>query len=406
MSQEKRIYLDYAATTPVDPEVLLAMQPYWSEKFGNAGSLHKAGQEAMKAVDDARAILKDFVGAKAQREIIFTGSATEANNIAIQGVLERFAFQHGKKVHAITTMIEHSSVLEPFKNMEARGIADVTYLTPDTEGIISPKQIRASLRPETVLVSIGYANNEIGVMQQISEIGEVIRSFRELGIKNQELGNKKSMIHNSKFMIPYFHTDAVQAAQFLEMNADTLGVDLMTFSAHKLYGPKGVGSLYIRNGVELAPLMYGGGQEYDIRPSTHNVPLIAGFGRAIELLQQNKISEKIKTLRDYCLEKIFTINPRAELNGSKGKRLPNNIHVSLPGTDAQTLLIGLSEKGICISSGAACSSRAQKPSHVIQAIGKSEADARSSIRITLGKETTKEEIDYFIETLSHVLYNK
>ncbi|MBI4114588.1 MAG: cysteine desulfurase [Candidatus Niyogibacteria bacterium] len=389
MKQMRRIYLDYASTTPVDPEVVLAMEPYWNKTFGNAGSIHACGQEGMKAVDDAREVLKNFLGASALREIIFTGSATEANNIALQGVIQRFAFRNGKKTHAITTVIEHPSVLEPLRKMEVKGLVDITYIRPSRDGIVDPEEIRKALRPETVLVSVGYANNEIGVIQPISEISKIIRDFS-----------------NGISKLPYFHTDSAQAAQYLDMNVENLGIDLMTISAHKIYGPKGIGGLFMRGGIELEPLLYGGGQEYGIRPSTQNVPLIVGFARAIEILtpkEGNAWNDMAKKLQAYALEKIQDIHPAVEVNGSLEHRLPHNLNICFPGKEAELLLIGLSEKGICVSSGAACSSRSQKPSHVIQGIGKTERDARSSLRITLGRTTTKNDIDRFIDSLQELL---
>lgn len=407
MSQEKRqeIYLDYAATTPVDPEVLLAMEPYWGVKFGNPGSIHRAGQEALKAVDDARQTLKDFLGAKALREIIFTGSATEANNLAIN--LVKSDLTNDVKPHVITTAIEHESVLEPIRALEKRGMIQATYLTPDKEGLISPVTVYDALRPETVLVSIGYANNEIGVIQDISHIAKIIQEWKNAKMTNDELRVlQKSIPHNSKFVPPVFHTDAAQATQFLDMNVDRLGVDMMTLSGHKIYGPKGIGALYVRDGVPLTPLVYGGGQEYGIRSGTENVPFIAGFAKAIELVEREdyKIySKEIKKLRNYIAEKIKEIFPPSFINGSIEHRLPNNINICFPNTSSEILLIGLSERGVYVSTGAACSARAQKPSHVLRAIGRSEKDARSSIRVTLGKYTKKKEIDFFIKALVEII---
>ncbi|MDP2676708.1 MAG: cysteine desulfurase family protein [bacterium] len=428
MSQDKLVYLDYAATTPVDSEVVRVMEPYWQDTFGNAESIHKHGQEAMKAIDDAREIIKNFLGASALREIIFTGSATEANNIAIQGTVSRFAFQNGKKVHIITSAIEHSSVLKPFQYMEAKGLADVSYIQPDSNGVIDPQKIKEALRPNTVLVSIGYANNEIGTIQDIPTIGEIIRDDRESRIKNpavapasprlrraskalagkQESENKKSGIHNSKFMIPYFHTDAVQATQFLEMDVNKLNADLVTFSAHKVYGPKGVGVLYIRDGVGIEPLMHGGKQEYGIRPGTLNVSLIVGCARAIELAfeKRQENTKKIFELRNYAIQRIQQVAPYAQINGSLEQRTPNNINVCFRGEDGQSLLIGLSEKGVCVSLGTACAARAGQASHVIQALGKTKEDARASIRISLGKHTEKKDIDFFIDALHPLLHNR
>ncbi|PIR69515.1 MAG: cysteine desulfurase NifS [Candidatus Niyogibacteria bacterium CG10_big_fil_rev_8_21_14_0_10_46_36] len=391
MSQEKLVYLDYAATTPVDPEVIHAMEPYWAENFGNPGSVHKHGQAAVKAVDNARERVKECIGAHALREVIFTGSATEANNLAIQGVISRFAFRDGKKVHVITSTIEHPSILEPYKYAEAKGLADVTFVRPDSEGRIAPEDIKKEFRPDTVLVSVGYANNEIGVVQPISEIAKIVKEFR---------GPKKT---------PYIHTDAVQAVQFLDTHVERLGVDLMTMSAHKIYGPKGVGALYIRDGVSLQPLMYGGNQEYGIRPATENVSLIAGFAEAMRLAHKQKeedIFKRVQKLRDDIFPKIQNIAPLAQWNGTREHCLPNIINVSFPRESGELLLIGLSERGVCVSSGSACRARAQEPSYVLQELGKTKEEARSSIRISLGKYSTKNDVDMFVDALSALLHNR
>lgn len=406
LGKNKIIYLDYAATTPVLPEARMAMEPYFGEIFGNPGSIHKMGQAAQKIVDDARETVKDFLGASYLREIIFTGSATEANNLAIFGLLGYPQIIHTmptlpKCKHILTTAIEHESVLEPCRTLEKYGQAEVTYLKPDREGLISPEQVRDAIRPETVLVSIGYANNEIGVIQPIAKIGELIKKYKT---KKSET-NLKSKIDNLKF--PLFHTDAAQAAQFLDINVERLNIDLLTLSAHKLYGPKGIGALFIKDGIKLNPILYGGGQEYGLRSSTPNVPLIAGFAKALEVTKnwkQNGGPEKIMELRDYLLESILNKIPGATLNGSAGSRLPNNVNICLgEKTDGEALLISLSEEGICVSSGAACSARAQKPSHVIQALGKSVKEAASSLRISPGRDTPKEELDEFTKILAKKL---
>lgn len=407
-AKSRIVYLDYAATTPVLPEVVRAMEPYFGERFGNPGSIHKMGQDAQKAVDYARETIKNFVGASALREIIFTGSATEANNLAIFGVIHTQQPHFGSvkgKAHIITTLIEHESVLEPCRALEKLGVARATYLKPDHEGLISPEQIKEALCPETVLISIGYANNEIGVIQPISEIAGVIRDFR------QQIANSKSRSKNNlQFAIssgPYFHTDAAQAAQFLDVNVEHLRVDLMTLSSHKLYGPKGIGALFVKDGVKLNPILYGGGQEYGLRSSTPNVPYIIGLAEALKAAENWKRAggpEKIWKLRNYLLESLLEKNPGAALNGSLDRRLPNNINICLGAkTDGEALLIALSEGGICVSSGAACSARAQKPSHVIQALGKSAKEASASLRITLGRNTSKDDLDEFAEILAKKL---
>ncbi|PIR70109.1 MAG: cysteine desulfurase NifS [Candidatus Niyogibacteria bacterium CG10_big_fil_rev_8_21_14_0_10_42_19] len=396
MIGNKKIYLDYAASTPVSPEVISVMEKYWSGVFANPGSLHSCGHEALIAVDNARDVLKKFLGAQYSREIIFTGSATEANNLAIRGLISRLKKKNPNagKLHIITSAIEHKSVLEPVRMLEKEGVIDADYLVADGEGYISPRQVLNAIRPETVLVSMGYANNEIGVIQHISKIGSMIR----------DLGRDDL----------YFHTDAAQAAQFLDMNVENLKVDLMTLSAQKIYGPKGVGALYIKEGIKLEPILFGGGQEYGLRSSTENVPLIAGFAEAVRLLGEKDHKEsatRINEMRSALSGELEEIFPRAFLNGPKENRLANNINLCLGAlVDGESLLIMLSEKGVCVSSGAACAGRAQKPSHVLRAIGRSEKEARASIRITLGRNTTSQEINQFkaifVDLIKKFIYNK
>ena len=367
------------------------MEPYFNKDFGNPGSIHRKGQAAQKAIDDSREVVKNFIGASVLREIIFTGSATEANNLVIFGVLKNR--QHGMLPilpHIITAQIEHESVLEPCRALEQEGSAEVTYLKPDHDGLISAGQVKDALRSETVLVSIGYANNEIGVIQPIPEISQIVKAFR-----------KPSTIY------PLLHTDASQAAQFLDMNVENLGIDLMTLSAHKIYGPKGIGVLYVRAGIKLRLILYGGGQEYGLRSSTPNVPYIVGFAKALEILISWKTGDgpkKLLELRDYLLKNILESIPYASLNGHPDKRLPNNVNICFGSkTDGEALLIALSEAGVCVSSGAACSARSQKPSHVIQALGKSAREASASLRITIGRMTVKEEVDDFLAILIDII---
>lgn len=389
----KLIYLDHAAATPVEAEVISVMEPYWAEDFGNPGSLHSMGQGARRAVDDAREKIKKFVNADSLRNIIFTGSATEADNMAVYGAVRGFARSHRLVLpHIITTAIEHEAVLEPCRDLEKNGLARVTYLKTGRDGILDVQELEAALSKETALVSVMYANNEIGAIQPVAEISETIRRW------------KKSLGQVSDW--PLFHTDAVQAANYLNMDVQELGVDLLTLSGHKIYGPKGVGALYIRDGINIYPWLQGGGQEYGMRAGTEPVPLIAGFGRAAELAGRWKADaenlENMSELRDYLLDKLLRI-PGADLNGSRECRLPNNINIVLTNRDFDTIMIGLSQAGVCVSSGSACAARGQKPSHVLLALGYDEKRARSSIRITLGKHTTKDELDAFYEILQNML---
>ncbi|RLC35191.1 MAG: cysteine desulfurase NifS [Candidatus Nealsonbacteria bacterium] len=375
-----KIYLDYAATTPVDPNVLKAMSPYFKKDFGNPSSIHGFGQKALGAVDEAREKLANFLGCDAT-EIVFTGSATEANNLAIFGLV-------GKGDHIITSQIEHHAVLEPCQILEKRGV-EVTYLPVTKEGLVDPDQVKKAIRPNTVLVSIMYANNEIGTVQPVAEIGQFLKSKAQ---------NPKPKI--------YFHTDAVQAVNYLDCNVKNLGVDLLTISSHKIYGPKGVGSLFVRKGVPLKPIIYGGGHERGLRSGTENVAGVVGLGQAVEEIQNPKLkiqNIRIRQLRDKIIKRITKIIPDSRLNGSPKLRLPNNINISFKGVEGEALVIALDQKGIAVSTGSACSSKSLKPSHVLLALGLSQEQAHGSLRISLGKFTTEKEIEKFLKVLPSVV---
>ena len=371
----KRVYLDYASTTPLDPEVEIAMTPYFREHFGNAGSVYAEGQKAQVAIDEAREVIAKALHASWQ-EIIFTGSATESDNLAIRGIVNAHA---GKNPHIVTSTIEHRAVLNTFSDLEDRGLAEVTYVDPDGEGMINPKDVESALRENTVLVSIMYANNEIGTIQPIAEIAKITKSRRII-----------------------FHTDAVQAFLHIPCDVEKLGVDLLTLSAHKIYGPKGMGLLYVREGTSMHPEIVGGGQERGLRAGTENIPGIVGFARAIELAEELRSDEntRVAKLRNYMLTELQKRNKGIVLQGSSHMRLPNNLNIRMPGTLGDTLLIMLDQKGIAVSSGSACSAKVVRPSHVILALGKSKEDAANTLRITLGRETTQEDIDYAIEAIS------
>ena len=395
------VYLDYASTTPVDPEVLQEMLPYFSEKFGNPSSLHSFGQEAQAAVDVARSAAADFLGCLTQ-EIIFTGSATEANNIVILNAVKIARSKGIKNPHIIASAIEHKSVLEPIRKLEKDGEIIVTYLSVSKEGIIDVEALKNALGDNTALVSIMYANNEIGTIQPIIEVSNIIRNFRE----------------NSKFgaALPLMHTDAAQAALYADMKVKEIGVDALTLSGHKIYGPKGVGVLYAKKEISLAPIMHGGEQEYGKRPGTENVPAIAGMGMALSKISEwGKQSTDMQSLRDYFIGRVleeikFTAlnggNPRtqrAEQSPYDGKenRLPNNANILFKGISSADLLIMLDMEGIAVSAGSACSAKSAspEPSYVLRAIGLSEKDAKSSIRFSFGRQTTKEDIDRVLEVL-------
>jgi cysteine desulfurase len=376
----KIIYLDYAATTPIDPKVSKAMLPYLKGDYGNPSSIHYLGQRAKEAIEESRQKLADFLGCSSA-EIVFTGSATEANNLAIFGLIKPYLSKE-KKRHIVTTQIEHHAVLEPCKELEDQGVA-VTYLPVDKEGLVNIDDVKKTIMPETVLVSIMYANNEVGTIQPIAEIGRLLKE------KSQKLKTKI-----------FFHTDAVQAVNYLDCNVDRLGVDLLTLSSHKIYGPKGIGALFIRKGVPITPIIYGGGQENNLRSGTENVAGIVGFGAAIEQVKRRRSQVRIiKKLRDKLIGRILKDIPNSKLNGSLEKRLPNNVNFSFKGAEGEAIVIALDQRGIAVSTGSACSSRSLEPSHVLMALGLSEEEAHTSLRISLGRFTAEKEIDKFLKVL-------
>lgn len=375
-----KIYLDYAATTPVDPKVLRAMLPYLKKDFGNPSSIYSFGQKALGAVDEARQAVADFLGSEAQ-EIIFTGSATEANNLAIFGTVKAAKVS---KPHIVTSQIEHHAILEPCKILEKQGV-EITYLPVDQTGLVKVADVKKAIKPSTVLVSIMYANNEIGTVQPLAEISKAIKS------KNAKT---------------YFHTDAVQAVNYLECDVKKLGVNLLTLSGHKIYGPKGVGALYVKKGTLIHPLIYGGGHESGWRSGTENVPGIVGLAAAIKEVQEPKIkiqNIKIKHSRDKLIKTILKVMPGARLNGSATQRLPNNVNLSFKGAEGEAIVIALDQKGIAVSTGSACSSKTLEPSHVLRALGLSHEEAHGSLRITLGRHTTQKEIEKFLKVLPPIV---
>lgn len=375
----KRIYCDYAATTPVDKKVLAAMMPYFSERFGNPSSVHGYGQEALQALDRARHSVADMLGCLSQ-EVIFTGSATEANNLALYGVVRQTLLKK-KQVHIITSAIEHESVANPLAQLARESNVSITYIPVSRDGFIDLDKLKGALTEHTVLVSIMYANNEIGTIQPVKEIADIIRT-----------NNKKSQV--------LLHTDAAQAVYFENMKAHELGVDLMTLSGHKMYGPKGVGALYVKKGTSLTPLIFGSGQEYGKRSGTENIPGIVGLGEACVQIKENKeIVEKIKDLRDYFIAQVRAKIPNASLNGALENRLPGNANILFKGVRAEDLIVMLDGEGVAVSAGSACQSKALAFSHVLSAIGLSEKEVRSSVRFSFGKDTIKKDIDYVISVL-------
>jgi cysteine desulfurase len=373
----RAIYLDYAATTPVDPGIIEAMLPYFREAFGNPSSIHSFGQQARSAVEGAREKVAIFLGAK-PAEIIFTSGGTESNNFAIKGI----ALANRKKGnHIITSAIEHHAVMEPCHFLEREGF-EVTFLPVDSQGLVDPQDVARAITGRTVLVSIMHANNEIGTLQPVTEIGKIAR---ERGV--------------------CFHTDAVQTFGHMPFTVGDLNVDLLSLSAHKLYGPKGVGALFVRQGTRLEPHMHGGEQEGKRRASTHNVPGIVGLARAVELAQKAMAEEdtRITALRNRLIRGIFDRIDRVRLNGHPERRLANNVNVSLEYCEGEAMILSLDLMGIACSTGSACSSTSVEPSHVLRAIGLSVGETRGSLRFSLGRHTQEQEIDRVLEVLPMIV---
>ncbi len=370
---DNRIYLDYAATTPVDLAVVDAMKPYQNEIFGNPLSIHSFGQEARAAVERARADIARSIGVNSD-EIIFTGGGTESNNLAIQGA----CFRHRNRgSHIVTSAIEHHSVLNCCRFLEREGFR-VTYVGVDADGIVDPDDVKMAIGSDTILVSIMHANNEIGTIQPIEEIGRIVRDSGIL-----------------------FHVDAVQSFGHVPINAGELGIDLLSSSAHKLYGPKGIGMLYAGRKADIRPLVYGGDQEFGLRPSTHNVPAIVGFAEAARLAQRVMVKEARETmvLRDTLIRGILEGIEGTRLNGHPKKRLPNNINVSFEFIEGESLVVGLDMAGIACSTGSACSFATLELSHVLLALGLDRGTAQSAVRFSLGRYTTGSEIDGVLDVL-------
>ena len=371
------IYLDNAATTQVYPEVLDAMMPYFTEYYGNPSSIYTFAGEAGKAVSKARETLAAGIGAKAE-EIYFTGGGSESDNWALKAAVEAYA---SKGKHIITTTIEHHAIVHTIEYLEKNG-CEITCLNVDENGLIDPEELKAAIRPDTILISVMAANNEIGTIEPLREIGEIAK---ENGI--------------------LFHTDAVQAFGHIPIDVEEMHIDMLSASAHKLGGPKGIGLLYIRKGVKIRSFIHGGAQERQRRAGTHNVPGIVGFGKAMELALES-MEERSRyeiQLRDYLIDRVLAEIPHTKLNGDRTKRLPNNANFSFRFIEGESLLILLDQNGICASSGSACTSGSLDPSHVLLAIGLPHEIAHGSLRLTLSEKTTKEEIDFTIEKLKEIV---
>ncbi len=384
----KEIYLDYAATTPLDARVKRAMEPYWSMEFGNPSSLHRRGVAAKKVLENSRKSVAGILHCK-PAEVIFTGGGTEAINLGIIGVA-RANTQFEK--HIITTRIEHHAVLHSVDVLRRESF-DVTTVGISETGVVDPKEIEHAIRSDTILVSVMYANNEIGTIQPIAEIGKIIREAR-----------RKRNTEKNKTPI-YFFTDACQAAGALDLNIEQLGVDMLAINGSKIYGPKGVGCLYARKEIKLEPIIVGGGQEKGLRSGTENIPAIVGFAKALEISHaiREKENARLTKLRDWLIREIMAAIPEAVLNGHATLRLPNNINISIPGIEGEAAVIYLDARGIFCSTGSACSSVSLEPSHVILELGRSHDLAQGSLRFTLGRKTTKKDLEYALKALVGVV---
>lgn len=373
----KIIYMDNAATTQVYPEVLEAMNPFFTEYYGNPSALYSFADEAENAVDKARDTVADLIGAK-KEEIYFTGGGSESDNWALKATAEAY----GKKgKHIITTTIEHHAILHTAQWLEKNGF-EVTYVNVDEDGKVKLDELEAAIRPDTILISVMAANNEIGTIQPLKEIGEIARRHGVL-----------------------FHTDAVQAFAHIPINVDEMNIDMLSASGHKINGPKGIGVMYIRKGVQIRSFIHGGAQERQRRAGTHNVPGIVGLGKAVELSKANmeKNAEYERELRDYLIERVTTEIPFTKLNGHKTDRLPNNANFCFRFIEGESMLILLDQAGVCASSGSACTSGSLDPSHVLLAIGVPHEIAHGSLRLTVSEKNTKEEVDYLVDKLKAII---
>lgn len=374
----RRVYMDHSATTPADPEVANLMMTYLTEKYGNPSSVHGFGREVKQALEEARHQVAELIGAK-PAEITFTSGGTEADNLAILGVAEAYR-KKGK--HLITSAVEHHAVLDTCEYLAKNGF-ELTVLPVDAEGFVAVEDVAKSIRPDTILISIMHANNEVGTIQPIAEIGKIAR---ERGV--------------------IFHVDAVQSLGKIPVNVQDMNADLVTVSSHKIYGPKGVGALYIRKGIRIIPLVHGGGQEKKRRSGTENVPGVIGFGKACELAGQRMAAEaeELKRLRDKLLQGIGERIDYVKVNGPQGdRRLPNNVNVSIQFVEGESLLLSLDMLGIAASSGSACTSGSLDPSHVLLAMGLPHEIAHGSLRFSLGNQNTDEDVDYVLEQLPKIV---
>ena len=372
-----RIYLDYCATTPVHPDVRSAMAKVLDENFGNPSSMHWAGADSKQLMKQARADVADGIGCRPD-EIIFTSGATEADNLALFGTIRQFP---PNKAHLITSVIEHHAVLHAARRLEREGYS-VTYLPVDEYGLVNSEDVQRAIRPETKLISIMHVNNEVGSIQPIAEIGGISRE------------------HQVRF-----HVDAVQAIGLFDVDVDELNVDMLSLSAHKIYGPKGTGALYIRSGIELAPMIFGGPQEHSLRAGTENVLGIAGLGAAMKLVREHRVEERVrlKGLRQYLVNGLQALGLGVIVNGADETSAPHVVSLSFPGVDAEMMQIRLNNDGIAVSLGSACNSKSIEPSHVLTAMNLPREQIESTLRISLGMPTKKDELDMLLGAITHVL---
>jgi len=377
MEQQKRIYMDHAATTRVDPAVVDAMLPYFTQHFGNASSLHSFGRDAYNAMETARSNVAKLIGAE-KDEVIFTAGGTESDNMAVKGIAFR---NRSKGKHIITSKIEHPAIMETCSYLETVGFR-VTYLPVDSSGLTDLSELEKAVTKDTILITIQHANNEIGTIQNIEAIGKI---------------TEEKNVH--------FHTDAVQSVGKIPVDVKKTHVDLLSMASHKFHGPKGVGALYIRKGVVLDPLVHGGGQEKGLRSSTENIPGIVGMGKAAEIAGNQLVpdGQRVSAMRDKIICKVLEDIPLSYLNGHPTQRLPNNASFRFDSVEGESLVLSLDNKGIAASTGSACSSKKLKPSHVLLAIGLNEVQAHGSLRLTLGRNNTDEEVGYVIEVLPEVV---
>jgi len=379
--EKRRVFLDHATTTPVRKEVLEAMTPYWSENFGNPGTIHKDGVVAKKALDESRKKVAQILQCHTD-EVIFTASGTESNSTAVFGILNKMEEEGSnlKNLHIITTKMEHPSILEWFKRYEKKGVK-VSYLEIDKNGIVDLKELRKVLTSQTVFVSVMYVNNEIGTIQPITKITHILKDF---GKEN-----------NTKII---FHSDASQAPLYLSVDTNSLGVDLLTIDGQKIYGPKGVGVLFKKRNIDISPLLAGGSQEMGLRAGTENIPLIVGLTKALELSEKDKVeeSERLLKLREKFIDRVLKEIPGSVLNGSREQRIPSNVNISIPNIDSEYMIIKLDAKGIACSSKSACMGRIKSASYVVEATGNCMGN---SLRFNLGKSTTEKDIDYVVDMI-------